>query len=80
MLMILGGLGIAFSVWRASRVALFRRAQRETVCPYTHKRVRCTLVQDTLTRQWIDVERCSAAIPEHWVSCNKACLPGFNRG
>jgi hypothetical protein len=79
LLMILGGGGVVFMIWLESRATLFRRRRRQTICPHTGTAVECTCVQDTLTRKWVDVERCSNAIPEDRVSCAKTCLEAANR-
>ena len=38
----------------------------------------CRLVQDTLTKDWLDVEQCSVFGPTQRVSCGKACLSTLN--
>ncbi len=78
LLMILGGLGVVFMVWLGSRVELLRRRRRQLLCPKTGKPVRCTLVQDTLTKDWVDLEQCSVFGPTQKVPCNKACLSPLN--
>jgi hypothetical protein len=78
-LMILGGLGVLFMVWLASRGTLLRRRRRHLICPNTHKAVGCTFVQDTLTKEWVDVVECSAFTPEGEIHCSKACLPAEKR-
>jgi hypothetical protein len=75
---ILGGLGVIFMVWLASRASLFRSRRRHFTCPHTGARVRCTCVQNTLTGEWTDVERCSSFVPEDRVACSKTCLQALN--
>ena len=78
LLMILGALGIVFMVWLGSRATLLRRRRRQVICPASGKSVRCTLVQDSLTKEWLDVEQCSVFGPTQPVACHKACLPKLN--
>ncbi len=78
LLMLLGGLGVVFMIWMGSRVELLRRRRRRLICPQIGKSVDCRLVQDTLTKDWLDVEQCSVFGPTQRVSCGKACLSTLN--
>jgi hypothetical protein len=78
LLVILGGLGVVFMVWLASHATLLRRRRRHFTCPYSGKAVRCTLVQDSLSKNWVDVVQCSAFSSDGRVRCAKGCLPALN--
>ena len=74
LVMLVGGLGVLFLVLLAARVPpLLRRRARRLTCPVSGKRVDCMLVEDTLTKEWVDVVRCSA-FGDGKVNCDKNCL------
>jgi hypothetical protein len=75
LLMIVGGLGVVFMVWLGSRATLLHRRRQRLICPMTGKSERCTVVQNTLTKDLVDVEQCSAFGPRSKVLCQKNCVP-----
>jgi hypothetical protein len=78
LLMLVGALGIVLMVWRGSSGTLLRRRQRDGICPHTRRPAQRTVAQDTLSKEWVEVERCSVCVPADRVACDKACLAGLN--
>jgi len=77
LLMLLGGAGLALLVWMGSHVELLHRRKRKVLCPATGTAVRCTVVRDTLAKDWVDIEECSR-FGRAPVTCDKACLSRLN--
>jgi hypothetical protein len=74
---ILGGATLFLIVWLGSHaVDLLKRAKRKIICPVTGERVECTFVENTLTNERNDVERCSAFVRQP-PACAKVCLRRF---
>ncbi|HZS42131.1 MAG TPA: hypothetical protein VFF06_35120 [Polyangia bacterium] len=54
--------------------------ERELICPRDGRAARCALIEDTETRQWIGVERCSRLEPADDVRCDQRCVHMLNLG
>lgn len=76
--LLLGGLGLAWLLWRDARAGRdFRFERRHFLCPTQRRKVDATLVRDASTGEVIGMRRCSGLADPETVTCGRSCVPGF---